>query len=185
MFLTRLKVAAALLFALAAFGAGTAGLAYRASAEQPAAQKETPPRKQPARHDADKEKAARQRLEKENRELRERLKKMDAKADIAELKLLLMKLERDELKKDLQRRKREIDGVLTRVEIEKNRISLTVGTTRLALERVPLSNSVKFYMGEEECTINDLKPGMAASIAVKTESGKSVIVLIRAHKAKK
>ena len=44
---------------------------------------------------------------------------------------------------------------------------------------------LKFFLGDTECTINALKPGMAASIAVKTEAGKSVIVLGRAHRLKK
>jgi RNA polymerase sigma factor (sigma-70 family) len=187
MLLTRLKVVALVLFLLAGLGAGTVGLALRASAGQPAERKEAPPQKQEkqVRTGIDKEKAARKRLEDELRALRDQLDLMRRKAEVAEIRALLLKEQNEDLKQELERRKREIDGVLSRVDIAGNRIGLTVGTTKLALDRVPLAHSVKFFMGDKECTINDLKPGMAVSIDVKTEKGKSAVVLVRAHRAKK
>jgi hypothetical protein len=133
----------------------------------------------------DEDKAERLRLQKEVKRLVMHLHETTSRADIAEVRALVLKQERDVLREELKRKRREIDGVLTKVEIAKNRVSLTFGDTKLALNGVVLSSSVKFYLGNEECTINDLKPGMPVALRIELEDGKSVATAVKARKPKK
>jgi hypothetical protein len=187
MWMSKLKMAAVVLLTLGAAGAGTAGLAYRAPAGPREARQQAAPPGSAGRSQAggDREKDARERLEQEVRDLRKRLREVENKAELEELRCLTLKAERKLLEQELGRRRREIDGVLRKVDIGNNTVSLTLGQTTLALEAVPLSADAKFFLGDKECGINDLKPGMTASLEVVTEKGKSLVVLIRARAGKK
>jgi hypothetical protein len=181
MFLAKLKVAAVVLLALGVAGAGTAGLAYRArAAGRPEAGPPGPGKPAPARAETDK--AARERLEEEVRKLRQLVAKLQTQAEVERLKFLVQR-KAQQVEEELKRSREEIDGVLRGVlkgvDVEKNTVSLTLGRTKLALEAVPISVDAKFYLGDKECSINDLKPGMPASLRVVSEKDKSVVVLIR------
>jgi RNA polymerase sigma factor (sigma-70 family) len=187
MFMTRLKVAAMLFLVMGAV-TGTAGLGYRARAagelpERPPVGLVAEEKPAPARAETDKE--ARERLEKALAELQQRLRQAQAQAEVERARYLVQRQETELVKRELNRSRTEIDGVLTRVDIEKNTLSLTLGQTALALEAVPISAEAKFYLGEKECSINDLKPGMKASLRVATEKDKSMVVLIRGQAKKK
>ncbi len=92
---------------------------------------------------------------------------------------LLKRTEESEARKD------EIGGVLTRVDVSGNTVSLTLGRTKLALQRVPLSVRSKFILGLRECTINDLKPGMEVTLRLETNGERSEVVHIEAGPARK
>jgi RNA polymerase sigma factor (sigma-70 family) len=79
----------------------------------------------------------------------------------------------------------DLDGVLKKVDIAKNTISLTVGKTRLALDAVPLSNRTKFFLNLRECRIDDLKAGMEVLLKVQTRDERSEVVKIWAEKPRK
>jgi RNA polymerase sigma-70 factor (ECF subfamily) len=84
-----------------------------------------------------------------------------------------------------ERRKDEIGGVLTKVDVGNNTVSLTLGRTKLALNRVPLSVRSKFFLGLKECTINDLKPGMEVTLRLETNGERSEVVRLEAGPAGK
>jgi RNA polymerase sigma factor (sigma-70 family) len=83
-----------------------------------------------------------------------------------------------------ERRKDEIGGVLTKVDVGNNMVSLTLGRTQLAL-RVPLSVRSKFFLGLKECTVNDLKPGMEVTLRLETNGDRSEVVRLEAGPAGK
>jgi RNA polymerase sigma factor (sigma-70 family) len=90
-----------------------------------------------------------------------------------------------DLSEKLQGRKKgELDTVLVKVDVEKNTVSATLGETKLKLEGVAISPRAKFSHRGKECTINDLKPGMKATLQVVTEKDASVIVAIKAEEDK-
>jgi RNA polymerase sigma factor (sigma-70 family) len=84
-----------------------------------------------------------------------------------------------------ERRKDEIGGVLTKVDVGNNTVSLTLGRTKLALNGVPLSVRAKFFLGLKECTINDLKPGMEVTLRLENSGERSEVVRIEASPAGK
>jgi RNA polymerase sigma factor (sigma-70 family) len=84
-----------------------------------------------------------------------------------------------------ERRKDEIGGVLTKVDVGNNTVSLTLGRTKLALNGVPLSVRSKFFLGLRECTINDLKPGMEITLRLEDNGDRSEVVRIDAAPAGK
>jgi RNA polymerase sigma factor (sigma-70 family) len=86
------------------------------------------------------------------------------------------------LKTAIRRAREEITGVLTKVDIEKNTISFTLRGTKLALEAIPLSNDVTFFVGEKEASINEVKKGMQVSLELRTDDGKSVVSRVKARK---
>jgi hypothetical protein len=129
--------------------------------------------------------AARERLEKELAKLRVQLQQARAQAEVERARYLVQRQETELVKRDLDRSRTEIGGVLKRVDIEKNTVSLTLGETALALEAVPISAEAKFYLGQKECSINDLKPGMKAALKVTTEKDKSLVVQIRGQAEEK
>jgi hypothetical protein len=193
MWMSKLKMAAVVLLTLGAAGAGTAGLAYRAPAVPREARQQAVPPGPAGRAPAgkDQEKAARERLEEQVRALNaEKAAREQLEEQVRALNDALKKLQVEvevqrRLAKELERKRREIDGVLQKVDIGNNTVSLTLGETKLALEAVPLSADAKFFLGDKECGINDLKVGMAASLQMATEKGKSLVVLIRARAGKK
>jgi RNA polymerase sigma factor (sigma-70 family) len=89
------------------------------------------------------------------------------------------------LKTEIRRSREEIAGVLTKVDIEKNTISFALRGTKLALEAIPLSNDAKFFVGEKEASINEMKKGMQVSLELRTDDGKSVVTRIKARKQEK
>lgn len=100
-----------------------------------------------------------------------------AKANAAQDRYVRLAQEWRSLQAELARKRQEIDGVLTKVEPNKNRISLTLGDTKLALDGVALSKAVKIHLDGKECTIGDLKPGMSVSLRVEQQDDKSVNAL--------
>jgi hypothetical protein len=130
------------------------------------------------------EKAERQRLRDEVKVLRRRLSEMQYKAAVADLAARAMQAEGERLK-ELKRKRREIDGVLTKVDGARSRVSLTLGDTELALDGVALSGSAKFHLDGKECMAGDLKPGMRVSLSIAQEGGKAVATAVKARKPEK
>jgi hypothetical protein len=71
------------------------------------------------------------------------------------------------------------------VDVDRNTLSLTLGKTKLALNGVPLSVRATFFLGQRECTINDLKPGMEASLRVETRGDRTEAVHIEVGPVRK
>ncbi len=84
------------------------------------------------------------------------------------------------LKEDLATAKRELAGVLKKIDIAKNAIDVTLGATTLMVEAIPLATSAKFYLNGNECSINDLKEGMSVSLTFGADAEKSQVTAIRA-----
>jgi RNA polymerase sigma factor (sigma-70 family) len=179
MLMIKLK-AAAVLVVLASALAGAGSLAWRPTGSE--ARADDRPALARTRVQKDKADKELERLREQVEELRRKLNDMQAGADVAALKVLLLERERKDLREELKRKRREIDGVLTRIDIAGNKVSLTLGDTKLALDGVGLSPLVKFSLDGKECTINDLKPGMSVSLPIEQEDGKAVATAVRARK---
>src|SRR5262249_34435061 len=153
--------AAAFVVVLAFALTGAGGLAWRPAVPEARAD-DRPAQARAQKDQAEKDRANRDkdlaRLREQVEELRQQLNVMQAKAEVAELNALLQQQAKKDLREELKRKRREIDGVLTRVEVAGNKISLTLGDTWLVLDGVALSPLVKFSLDGKECTINDLKP---------------------------
>lgn len=86
------------------------------------------------------------------------------------------------LKEELKRSREELNGVLTKVDVEKSTISFSLQGTKLTLEAVRLSRDVKFLMGDREVSIDDLKKGMGVSLQVRTDGERTVVTAVKAAK---
>jgi uncharacterized protein (TIGR03067 family) len=116
----------------------------------------------------------------ENQAQREALDNVQRSNVILKRELQLLNLAAEK-----EARKDEIRGVLSKRDAGNNTVSLTLGRTKLALNGVPLSVRAKFFLGPRECTINDLKPGMAITLRLENSGDRSEVVRIEAGPAGK
>lgn len=86
------------------------------------------------------------------------------------------------LKEALKQSRAELEGMLTKVDIEKNTISFSLKGTKLTLEAVPLTGDVRFFLGDREVTINDLRKGQGVSLQVRTEGERTIVTTIKIAK---
>jgi hypothetical protein len=128
---------------------------------------------------AQKDKEERDRLLRENRALQAELERARATAEVARVQAQLLSLELAKRKGD------QIEGVLTRLDVEKSTVSVTLGATTLKVEAIPLRKDVKFFLGGKECSIDDLKPGMKAILQLAKEKDQTVIAAVKAEKLAK
>jgi RNA polymerase sigma factor (sigma-70 family) len=198
MTLTKATIAVAMVLALAV-GTGAAGLSDRPSApEQPAGVRAERQKPDPPKKDKDKE-----RLEKEVRDLRDKLAAMQIEArshrDRAEKEKRLLQTrvelevvrqvelqkENRDLRAKLTRGKEEVDGLLHKLDVKKRTVKVTLRPSRLPLEPLAVSQAARVFVGPREGTLADLKEGMAIAVRVKEEGAKPVVVEIRAALGKK
>ncbi len=66
-------------------------------------------------------------------------------------------------------------GVLKKVDVKKNTVSVTLRGTTLALEGLPLAEGVKFFLGEKECKLDELKEGQPAYLELTVEGDKTLV----------
>jgi RNA polymerase sigma factor (sigma-70 family) len=114
-------------------------------------------------------------LKKQILELQQKVKALEATAKQREI--LKGRLE------DALRNEREsLTGTLTKIDIEKNAVSILLRNAKIVVEAIPLSSGVKFYLNDKACSINDLKAGMQARLKFETDDGKARVTGVYGRK---
>jgi hypothetical protein len=90
--------------------------------------------------------------------------------------------ENEMLKATVKRSREELDGTLTKVDVDKKTVSLSLKGTKLMLDAVALAEDAKFLVGDREVTIDEIKPGMPISRRLRTEGERTTITAVMAPK---
>jgi hypothetical protein len=83
------------------------------------------------------------------------------------------------LKKVIKQEREEIVGKLTKIDVEKNTVSITLRDTDIAINALPLSSAVKILVKTKGETLDALKVGMQVKMKIETTDGKSLVSVVR------
>jgi RNA polymerase sigma factor (sigma-70 family) len=83
------------------------------------------------------------------------------------------------LKKVIKQEREQIVGKLTKIDVEKNTVSINLRGTAIAINDLPLSTALKVIVKTKGETIDDLKVGMQVKMQIETTDGKSFVGVVR------
>ena len=69
--------------------------------------------------------------------------------------------------------------------MDKNTVSVVLRGTTLALERVAVAADAKFTLDGKECRIDELKPGLRASVEWTVSGDRTLVAAVHASSGKK
>jgi uncharacterized protein (TIGR03067 family) len=102
--------------------------------------------------------------------------------ELAELRGKVTKLEArgEALTRLLEQAEKGTPCALKAVDVEKNTVSVVLRGTTLALERVAVAADVKFTLDGKECRIDELKPGLRASVEWIVSGDRTLVAAVHA-----
>jgi hypothetical protein len=80
----------------------------------------------------------------------------------------------------LKRENEVIDGFLSKVDVARKTVSITLRGTRLRVEAIPLARDVQVFLDQKKCGLDELRVGMPVALRL-TDPDSGVVGVVKAR----